>query len=208
VLTSLQRQELVRLLEEAQARGLVGPGAVERHVEHSLAFAEVVGRPPPASALDLGSGAGLPGLVLALATPESEWVLLDGRERSAEFLTTAVERLGLAERARVVGERAEVAAHSELRFRMPLVVARGVGPPAATAELGAGFLAPGGRLVVSEPPDADAARWPREGLGLLGLGPAARLEAGGFHFAALRREGPVPDGIPRRTGRPAKRPLF
>lgn len=203
-----QRQELVRLLVDAQGLGLVGPGPVEPHVEHSLAFGVAAGRPLPSPALDLGSGAGLPGLVLAVAEPDSEWVLLDGRERSAGFLAEAARRLRVDGRVRVVGERAEVAAHSALRGRMALVVARGVGPPAATAEYAAGFLALSGLLVVSEPPGPEPARWPLSGLQLLGLGPPRRVEANGFHFVRMRQEVSAPPRYPRRTGQPAKRPLF
>ncbi|HEV3401042.1 MAG TPA: RsmG family class I SAM-dependent methyltransferase [Acidimicrobiales bacterium] len=209
VLSRAQWDALVGLLEEARERGLVGPGAVEPHLRHALAFATVAGRPLPRPALDLGSGAGLPGLVLAVADPDSQWALLDGRARSAEFLGEAVDRLGLAARVQVVGERAEVAARSELRGTMALVVARGVGPPAATAECAAGFLEPGGALVVSEPPGPDQARWPAAGLDQLGMSPAEILETGErLHFARITQRRPTADRFPRRTGQPFKRPLF
>lgn len=208
-LSDARWESLVGLLEEARERGLVGPGAVEPHVDHALAFATVAGRQLPGPALDLGSGAGLPGLVLALADPDSHWVLLDSRARSAQFLQEAVDRLGLHGRVRVAGERAEVAARSALRGTMALVVARGVGPPAATAECAAGFLKPGGVLVVSEPPDPEPTRWPVEGLDQLGMAPAAITEtAGGLHFARILQRRPVSDRFPRRTGQPFKRPLF
>ena len=200
---------LVALLEEARERGLVGPGDVERHLRHALAFGEAVGRPLPRPALDLGSGAGLPGLALAMADPRSHWVLLDGRVRSAEFLEEAVGRLGLDGRARVAGERAEVAARSGLRATLALVVARGVGPPAAPAECAAGFLAPGGLLVVSEAPQPEPDRWPPGGLDQLGMAPAELVETpGGLHFARIEQRHLAPDRFPRRTGQPFKRPLF
>lgn len=208
-LSPAQRAALVEVLEEARVEGLVGPGPVERHVEHGLAFGEVLGGGAPGAALDLGSGAGLPGLVLAVAHEGSSWVLLDGRQRSADFLRRAVGRLGLAERVRVVGERAEEAARSELRGQMAVVVARGVGPPAVTAEYAAGFLGPGGVLVVSEPPRLGEGRWPPEGLALLGMGPAASVRvAGGAHFARIRQVRLASERFPRRTGQPAKHRLF
>jgi 16S rRNA (guanine527-N7)-methyltransferase len=208
-LSDAQWDALLSLLEEGRERGLVGPGALAPHLRHALAFSSVAGRPLPRPALDLGSGAGLPGLVLALADPDSRWVLLDGRARSAEFLGEAVDRLGLEGRVRVVGERAEVAARSELRGTMALVVARSVGPPAVTAECAAGFLRPGGVLVVSEPPADEQSRWPPKGLGQLGMAPAEILEAGGgFHFARILQRHRAPDRVPRRTGKPSKRPLF
>ena len=55
---------LVAILEESRALGFLGPGPVEGHLPHSLAFAAAV-EDPPARAVDLGAGGGLPGLVLA-----------------------------------------------------------------------------------------------------------------------------------------------
>jgi 16S rRNA (guanine527-N7)-methyltransferase len=200
---------LVEVLELARERGLLGPGAVETHVRHALGFGEASGGPPSGPALDLGSGGGIPGLVLAIEFPASDWVLLDSRARSARFLTEAVERLGLGSRARVVEARAEVAAHdAALRGSVALVVARGFGSPAVAAECAAGFLAPGGRLVVSEPPESTGSRWPSAALGELGLGPAAVVEGGGFRYAVLDQVGDCPPRYPRRVGIPGKRPLF
>ena len=201
---------LVEVLELARAQGLLGPGAVEGHVRHALGFGEAAGGPPDGRALDLGSGGGIPGLVLAMQWPASEWVLLDGRTRSARFLDEAVTWLGLEERVKVVEGRAEEVAHDEhLRGSVRLVVARGLGGPAVTAECGAGFLAPGGRLVVSEPPGSTGVRWPAPALAELGLGPAAVIESsGGYSYAVVEQREPCPSRYPRRVGIPAKRPLF
>lgn len=209
-LTERQRSELIVLLLEGQGRGLLGPGPVERHLDHARGFAEAADDEALAGpALDLGSGAGVPGLALALADGTTQWVLLDGRKRSAAFLEYAVSRLKLEGRMRVVEERAEVAARSELRGTQALVVARGVGSPSATAECAAGFLAVGGCLVVSEPPGSDGARWVAAGLDQLGMAPAAVVEAAsGDCFVRVRQVRPAPDRFPRRTGQPAKRPLF
>lgn len=162
-----------------------------------------------AACLDLGSGAGLPGLPLALLWPESRWTLVDAGGRRVEFLAAAVDALGIGDRVRVVEGRAEeLARREELRGRFDLVVARGFGPPAVTAECGAGFLAVGGRLVVSEPPGGRPDRWPAAGLAALGMEPAATVEAGGASYAVVRQGAPCPDRYPRRVGIPAKRPLF
>ena len=200
------RGALVEVLLSAQGEGLVGPGPVGAHLDHALGFAEIVGE--PSAALDLGSGAGVPGLALALVWPTTNWVLLDGRRRSAAFLEVAVARLGIAERVQIVEARAEEAARGGLRGTFDLVVARGMGPPAATAECAAGFLRVGGRLAVSEPPE-EKGRWTPSGLRTLGLSEARRIESSsGAHFAVLSQESPCPDRFPRRTGQPAKRPLF
>ena len=204
------RTALLGVLDLARQRGLLGPGPAETHVRHALGFAEAAGGPPEGLALDLGSGGGIPGLVLAVEWPSSRWVLLDGRARSTRFLAEAVARLGLEERVRVVEARAEVAAHDGgFRGSVRLVVARALGIPAVTAECAAGFLAPGGRLVVSEPPGSSGSRWNPTALAELGLDPAAVVEgAGGYRYAVLQQLVQCPARYPRRVGVPAKRPLF
>src|SRR5690348_814726 len=102
------RSDLVGLLEEARVRGLLGPGPVADQIGHARAWTEALGDPPDRF-LDLGSGGGLPGLVMAAAWPAARAVLLDGRKRSAEWLGTAVAELGLEDRLRVVEARAEAA---------------------------------------------------------------------------------------------------
>jgi 16S rRNA (guanine527-N7)-methyltransferase len=214
------RARLTEIFERAQAEGLLGPASVGSHIDHSLAFGALVlagtGAGAPATLLDLGSGAGVPGLVLALALPDTALTLLDGRVRRAAFLREAVRQLDLGRRVGVVAERAETAGHSELRASCDAVVARGFGPPAVTAECGAPLLAPGGLLVVSDPPVSSASgepvgdpssRWPTEPLVALGLA-AHRHVACPWSFTVLRAVAPCPSRYPRRTGIPGKRPLF
>jgi len=202
--------ELIAVLRDAQGIGLVGSGPLDGHVEHARGFAEVLGDEPEGTLVDLGSGAGLPGLVLAADWPGSRWILLDGRTRSAAFLAEAVRRLGLEDRVSVVGGRAEVVAHDPLyRASAQVVVARSVAVPAAVAECAAGLLTAGGLLVVSEPPASSGPRWDGTGLARLGMGPARLVETvGGFHFCLVDQQLPCPPGYPRRTGVPALKPLF
>jgi 16S rRNA (guanine527-N7)-methyltransferase len=132
------------------------------------------------------------------------------QRRRAAFLTEAVAVLGLERRVRVLAERAEVVGRDPAwRGGARVVVARGFGPPAVTAECGAPLLATGGRLVVSEPPDADATRWPAPALEALGLAPerAVRIE-GGAAYQVLRQASWCPERFPRRVGIPTKRPLW
>ncbi len=199
------------MLEDARRLGLVGPGPVLPHLDHALGFGAVIdGAGGSVSAcLDLGSGAGLPGLPLALLWPASRWTLVDAGGRRVEFLTAAVDALGIGERVTVVEGRAEaLARRSDLRGRFDLVVARGFAPPAVTAECAAGFLAVNGRLVVSEPPGGRPYRWPTAGLAMLGMAPAGTVEAGGASYAVVQQAVTCPDRYPRRVGIPSKRPLF
>lgn len=202
---------LVRLLSRSRQRGFLGPGPVEAHIEHALAYTAAL-EADPSRALDLGAGGGVPGLVLAaLAWPATSWCLLEANQRRAAFLLEAVQSLGLADRVEVVAQRAETAGRAPFRrHRYRVVVARSFGPPSVTAECGAPFLAADGVLVVSEPPAVQrGVRWPPAGLADLGLGPPQAVDAGqGTTLTALPRTKACPSRYPRRAGIPAKRPLF
>lgn len=199
--------DLELILAEAQGLGFLGPGPLRDHIEHSMAFAELVPE-PPRIAIDLGSGGGVPGLVLARRWPHSAWILIEAGARRAAFLRGAVEDLGAASRVEVCHERAEVAGRDPaLRGKADLVVARSFGPPAVVAECGAPFLAVGGFLLVAEPPGGAPERWPVAELSRLGLLPdGASVEPRAIQ--RLRLVKPSPDRFPRRTGIPLKRPLF
>lgn len=205
--------ELLDTLAAARRAGFLGPGALEPHIRHALGFADALGvltEAAPAKALDLGSGGGLPGLVLAARWPEVELLLLEAGERRAAFLVDAVASLGFGDRVRVLRERAEVAGHrAGLRGGFDVVVARSFGAPAVTAECAAPFLRVGGALVTSGPPDVarHAERWPAEGLSRLGLGRARQWTAGFTYELAVQLER-CPERFPRRIGVPAKRLLF
>src|SRR5207245_763488 len=120
----------------------------------------------------------------------------------------AVARLGLADRVTVRSARAEDAGRDPgLRGQIDLVVARGFGPPAVTAECAAPLLRVGGVTVVSEPPGSTGGRWDTAGLEELGL----TLEAtfvGPPAFVRLRQRAVCPERYPRRSGIPRKRSLW
>jgi 16S rRNA (guanine527-N7)-methyltransferase len=196
---------LLSLWEAAQQQGLVGPSPVTDHLVHAQRFAATIGA-SPRSAVDLGSGAGVPGLALALHWPTSHWRLLDANQRRGSFLAAAVEALDLGDRVVVDLRRAETVGRDPAqRFAHDLVVARSFGPPAVVAECGAPLLEVGGHLVVSEPPE-DRDRWPTDGLATLGLVVVSpTLDAG---FVRFRAATTCPDRFPRRVGVPTKRPLF
>jgi 16S rRNA (guanine527-N7)-methyltransferase len=190
---------VIALLEEARALGFLGPGDVVFHVEHAQAYLPaLVG--VTGAALDLGAGGGVPGLVLAAARADLSWVFLDAIQKRTAFLARAVATLGLEVEVRT-GRAEDV---PELRGRFDAVVARSFGSPAVTAECAAPLLRVGGVLVVSEPPAAHD-RW--TGAAILGLEGPTLLE-GPPNLAVLRQRTPCPPTYPRRTGVPAKRPLW
>lgn len=202
---------LLVVLEEARSVGFLGPGPVPDHIRHARGFAQaaVAAIGAPRRFADLGSGGGVPALVLLEGWPEAVGALIESNSRRAAFLESALEELGHAGRVQVVADRAEeVARDSGHRERYPLVTARGFGPPPVTAEIAAGLVEVGGVLVVSEPPEPDPHRWPARELGLLGFGAPTRILAEEAHFVVIPKESPAPAERPRPTGRPAKRPLW
>lgn len=199
---------LEAVLERAKALGFLGPGPVAEQRRHAEAFLTAIDPAGVSIAADLGSGGGLPGLVLAAALPAVRWTLIDGMVRRTRVLADAVHDLELSGRLTVVTARAEDLGRDPAhRAAYDLVVARSFGPPAVLAECGAPLLRDGGQLVVSEPPDSAGERWPAGPLALLGLEVEA-VVFGPPAFIRLRRTGPVPDSVPRRVGLPAKRPRW
>ncbi|MEI6570129.1 MAG: RsmG family class I SAM-dependent methyltransferase [Actinomycetes bacterium] len=207
LLTEAARENLLMVFEAAKEGGALGPSPVDEHLKHALAWAEIL--PEPKRFVDLGSGGGVPGLILAMLFPDSEAVLIDARRRRSANLEISVHTLGLTERVSVLCARAEEAGRDpEMRGGFDLVVARSFGSPAITAECAAPFLAVGGSLSVSEPPSASDDRWQLDGLNALGLAKPELHRIGEAGFMVSRLETLCPDRYPRRNGMPEKRPLW
>jgi len=189
-----------------------GPGIVTRHFLDSLRCAQSWG-PAPESLIDIGAGAGFPGLPLKILHPELRLTLVESIAKKATFLRHIADTLGLADvqivvaRAEVVGrdpahrERYAVAAAravAELRvlaeYCLPLCRPRGrfLAPKGSTIESEVQAALPavellGGRMVAIEPVD------------LPGLEPRTLI--------VIEKIGPTPAQYPRAPGVPAKRPL-
>jgi 16S rRNA (guanine527-N7)-methyltransferase len=141
--------EYARLLAtEGAVRGLIGPREVprlwDRHLLNSAAIASLV--PAGARVVDVGSGAGLPGIPLALARPDLTVTLLEPLARRVAFLAECVDRLGL-DRVTVVRGRAEEGPIRRELGGADVVTARAVAPLDRLAGWCLPLLRPGGLLL-------------------------------------------------------------
>jgi 16S rRNA (guanine527-N7)-methyltransferase len=135
------------LAEHGVERGLIGPREVERlwerHLLNSAVIAELL--PPGSRVVDVGSGAGLPGIPLAIARPDLELTLLEPMARRVAWLEEVAETLGLS--ITVLRGRAEEPAVRERLADSDVVTARAVAPLERLARWCLPLLRPGGQLV-------------------------------------------------------------
>jgi 16S rRNA (guanine527-N7)-methyltransferase len=204
--------QLLDILVDAQAQGFLGPGDPAGHLSHALGFADAVlacGPPPPERFTDLGTGGGVPGLVLAALWPETHAGLIESSARRCAALRGWIEQLGLEDRVEVLEGRADSwARNPSARETFDLVTARSFARPGITAEIAAGLVRIGGLLVVSEPPSGSEERWPPDLVAELGFAPAVAVLARDAHYACLRKTQAAGDKVPRQAARLRKRPLW
>jgi 16S rRNA (guanine527-N7)-methyltransferase len=143
--------------------------------------------------VDVGSGGGAPGIPLAYALPEKEFVLLEAQERKCVFL-----RAHAPATERVVRGRAE---EQEIDWA-GCALAKALAPPPVAAEWCLPLVRPGGAVVLWVGQSAEAGPVETVAYRL-----AAELEAAPDGFFVLRKLGPTPEGFPRRSGVAKKRPL-
>lgn len=188
---------------------------VGRHFLESIALGVLLSKrgllTPAARLLDLGSGAGFPGLPLKLVWPEIELYLLEATSKKAAFIATAVSTLQLHTAYVLDGRAEEFARDQSLREQFDLVVARGVVPLPALVELGLPFLRVGGVLAAMKGSRAAdeiaAARTAIELCGGALIEDVPSLGIGNLRAVLIGKSSPTPDRFPRRSGQPAAHPL-
>lgn len=137
----LARQFATALVSEGELRGLIGPLELPRlwtrHILNSVIAAPLF----HGSVADIGSGAGLPGLVLAIARPEVQWTLVEPMERRVTWLNEQVTALGL-DNVTVMRARAE-----EVGLEFDVVTARAVSALRTLVPITAPLVKDGGELI-------------------------------------------------------------
>lgn len=200
---------LYSLLQSAQTLGFIGARPIEDHLDQSRTLTDLIGTSSTPHIVDLGSGGGVPGLVIAVLLPGCELTLIEVMERRSDFLDMAIDRLGVAQKVELIQSPAEEAAHeSRLRMSADIVTSRGFGPPAMTAEIAAGYLRPRGRLLVTAVVENHASTWPLSGLKKLGYSEVLLHEGRWPVVECVFGDGPVAPHYPRARSAARKRPLF
>jgi len=198
--------ELVRLISE-------WPGLMARPdlglVEDGLVLLEHLGN--ARTLVDVGAGAGLPGLALKIARPELQMTLVEADQAKAAFLVHACAALNLAG-VEVVARRAEEAGHDpRLREAFDVAVARALAPLPVLVELCLPLVRVGGKLLAQKTSSEDPAT-AAHAIEVLGGGemavhrsPSAARQSG--TVIEVHKMSRTPAAYPRRSGVPARRPL-
>ncbi len=186
-------------------------GVINDHLADSLVALDLEEVRGAATIADLGSGAGFPGLPLAIARPEATVSLIESNARKCGFLERATSACGLRN-VRVVNSRAE--GWDEGLDSCDLVTARALAPLAVVAEYAAPLLRVGGSLLVWRGSrDRDSEEAAAVAAGELGLEPREPTQVHPYPGASRRRlhlmlkVRPTPGRFPRRPGLATKRPL-
>lgn len=165
--------------------------------------------------IDVGTGAGFPGLPLKIVKPALDMTLLEATRKKVEYLDQASQALGL-KNIRTLWGRAEEQAHRpELREVFDRALVRAVGTTATVAELCLPFVRVGGYLLVQKGPEVEAELGPaNKAIRTLGgkLVEIIKLRLPGIgdqrKLLVIEKNTETPPGYPRRPGVPAKHPLF
>lgn len=209
-----------RLLQENKRANLTGARDREaiyrRHFAESLALlaalenADLLASP----LVDIGAGAGFPGLPMKIARPGLGVTLIEATGKKVRFLEALVAELNIAGVRIVQGRAEELAREPEFREAYPLAVARTVAPLPVLLELTLPFIKVGG--VLAAPKGSSAAREMREAANALAeLGGeivsaeplALPIDGPQPTLVLVRKVSQTPDRYPRRSGIPNKRPL-
>ncbi len=164
--------------------------------------------------IDVGTGAGIPGIPLKILLPDIRLVLLDATKKKAGFLEHVTQKLDLKDVEIVVGRAEEIAHRSEYREQFDLVLSRAVAGLPVLVELTLPFCAVGGRFIAQKKGEIEAeVQASQRVISLMGgkLIDVKSIELPEFTDArwlvVIDKIGVTPPQYPRRPGIPAKRPL-
>ena len=203
------------LLEENTKHNMVSrkslPVELDKHIEDSrslLKFMDLKG----GRVVDIGSGAGFPGLVLAIFCPEGEFLLLESDLKKTEFLQAVISRSGM-KNCQVLRRRIEVVGRSDLRGGFDFCSCRALATMSVVLEYGLPLLRIGGKLLLwkgkNYSREIEQAANALEILGgrVVDNYAYSLMSEWDRAIVVVEKEQPTPEKYPRRVGIPAKRPL-
>ncbi len=217
VLDPAGREALGKVLEllaeeRASVSSVVDDRAWRVHVADSLTGLEVEGLAQAGRIADVGAGAGFPGLALAVALPNAQVDLIESVTRKCAFMRRAIAAAAIAN-ADVLDTRSEDLAAADGREAYDVVTARAVGRLSTLAELASPLLKPNGALIAWKGKrDEEEERQLANASESLAMTPEQILDVGSRagskhrHLHVIRKSGPTPADLPRRSGMAKKRP--
>lgn len=165
--------------------------------------------------IDVGAGAGLPGIPLKIALPDIELTLVDATAKKTRFLQYLLNLLEMSDVEVVTGRAEEIAHQSHYREQYYLALARAVAPLPATVELALPFCAPGGMFIAQKKGNIEqeieqSMRAISEMGGRLRETVSVEIERinDGRKLVIIDKVKPTPAKYPRRAGIPEKRPII
>lgn len=167
----------------------------------------------PETAIDVGSGAGFPGVPLAIMLPNTRFTLLDALDKRVKFLQSVIDALKL--NAVCIHARCEDAARNPaLREKFECAVARAVAPMNVLSEYLMPFVRVGGQMVALKGPSLESElAGANNALKALGAGKISAFDAPipgrdwAHKIAVIEKKSSTPDKYPRKAGTPERKPL-
>ena len=215
MLTDDQLASLDEAWTPARAAGVIGTASIDTLVEHTVWFAQAVCSSFSAAfddfhgyVVDVGTGAGLPGVILAALLPHAKFRLVDASERRLDHARRASRALGVADRVEIVHGRGDELAHDvSWRGTHDVAVARLLGDPAETIEQLAPLVRPGG-VIVTAAAESATDRWDALPITELPTSAVSWSDSPVGRFASVNVLARVPPPFPRRERKRRQSPLF
>jgi 16S rRNA (guanine527-N7)-methyltransferase len=209
-------QELIAWNQRVNLTGIIEPDEIlVKHFLDSLSIFQVLPKPSSnLSLIDVGSGAGFPGLPLKIVMPDLRLTLLEATRKKTAFLQHIVQVLDLTGVTVLTGRAEEAGHRPDQRESYDVAVARAVAPLLVLVEYSLPLVKIGGRVTVQKGQHpADEIKAAANALGILGgkVGQILPVAVPGLaaerHLVVIQKNKATPPQYPRRSGLPAKKPI-